>query len=193
MRKHARRAQSDRASAQQAALGRAHEEGRALREQLEARSAQQTVIEAEIGRQVCGTVRASVRLCCVCVYVCARACVVCRTGCGHAMVPRASAWLANGTRRCAQVGEYGRLKQQLLQHEELQASLAAKTAQLDAAAARVTEVELQLADALQQRQQQSQRLASLQVCVRVPWRGGGASTLCCGRDEPQGALAGTGR
>jgi hypothetical protein len=46
------RAQSDKMFSQQSALGKAHEELRLLREQLESRQAQQSVIEAEISRQV---------------------------------------------------------------------------------------------------------------------------------------------
>jgi hypothetical protein len=46
------RAQSDKIFSQQSALGKAHEELRLLREQLEGRQAQQSVIEAEISRQV---------------------------------------------------------------------------------------------------------------------------------------------
>lgn len=46
------RAQSDKIFSQQSALGKVHEEVRLLREQLEARGAQQAVIEAEIARQV---------------------------------------------------------------------------------------------------------------------------------------------
>lgn len=64
---------------------------------------------------------------------------------------------------CVQVGEYGRLKEQLLSQEELQASLSAKAAQLDASQARVSELELQLAQALEQGTSQSKRLATLQV------------------------------
>lgn len=46
------RAQSDKIFSQQSALGKAHEELRLLREQLDSRQAQQSVIEAEISRQV---------------------------------------------------------------------------------------------------------------------------------------------
>jgi hypothetical protein len=46
------RAQSDKIFAQQSSLGKAQEEVRALRGQLEARAAQQGVIEGEIRRQV---------------------------------------------------------------------------------------------------------------------------------------------
>jgi hypothetical protein len=46
------RAQSDKIFAQQSSLGKAQEEVRALRGQVEARAAQQGVIEAEIRRQV---------------------------------------------------------------------------------------------------------------------------------------------
>lgn len=46
------RAQSDKIFAQQSSLGKAQEEVRALRGQLEGRAAQQGVIEAEIRRQV---------------------------------------------------------------------------------------------------------------------------------------------
>lgn len=49
---HVCRAQSDKIFSQQSALGKAHEELRLLREQLESRQAQQSVIEAEISRQV---------------------------------------------------------------------------------------------------------------------------------------------
>jgi hypothetical protein len=62
-----------------------------------------------------------------------------------------------------QVGEYGRLKEQLLSQEELQASLSTKVAQLEASQARASELELQLAQALEQSTSQSQRLATLQV------------------------------
>jgi hypothetical protein len=46
------RAQSDKIFSQQSALGKANEELKLLREQLESRQAQQAVIEAEINRQV---------------------------------------------------------------------------------------------------------------------------------------------
>jgi hypothetical protein len=46
------RAQSDKIFSQQSALGKANEELKLLREQLESRQAQQAVIEAEISRQV---------------------------------------------------------------------------------------------------------------------------------------------
>jgi chromosome segregation ATPase len=64
-----------------------------------------------------------------------------------------------------QVGEYGRLKEQLLSQEELQASLSAKAAQLEASQAHVSELELQLAQALEQGTSQSQRLATLQAAA----------------------------
>lgn len=46
------RAQSDKIFSQQSSLGKAQEEVRALRGQVESRTAQQEVIEAEIRRQV---------------------------------------------------------------------------------------------------------------------------------------------
>eukprot|EP00878_Enallax_costatus_P015848 GHUV01016608.1.p1 GENE.GHUV01016608.1~~GHUV01016608.1.p1 ORF type:complete len:726 (+),score=350.12 GHUV01016608.1:1669-3846(+) len=64
-----------------------------------------------------------------------------------------------------QVEEYGRLRRQLVNQEELQEAVATKTEQLAAAGARCSELEVQLARAHEQAAASSQRLASLKVAA----------------------------